>query len=78
MSAKRLLDYCQEDVDALAWLVPRLVPTVRSLPHAMKRAEFMWATAQQERRGIPLDLPMLNKLSHSLGSDKSGAGRRKG
>jgi DNA polymerase-1 len=57
-----IIAYCQEDVDALAWLVPRIVPTVRSLPHAMKRSEFMWATAQQERRGIPLDLPMLNKL----------------
>jgi DNA polymerase-1 len=57
-----ILNYCQEDVDALAWLAPRIVPTIHSLPHAMKRAEFMWATAQQERRGVPLDLPMLNKL----------------
>lgn len=57
-----ILDYCQEDVDALARLVPHLIPTIRSLPHATKRAEFMWATAQQERRGVPLDLPMLERI----------------
>jgi hypothetical protein len=57
-----ILDYCQEDVNALARLIPRLIPTVRSLPHAMMRARFMWATAQQERRGVPLDLAMLDRI----------------
>ena len=57
-----ILDYCQQDVDNLAWLVPCLVPTIRSLPHAMKRSEFQWAMAHQERRGVPLDLPMLDRL----------------
>lgn len=49
-----ILAYCENDVDALVRLVPHIVPTIRSLPHAMMRAEFMWPTAQQERRGIPV------------------------
>ena len=53
-----ILNYCEEDVRALALLVKHIVPTIRSLPHAMMRAQFMWAVAQQERRGIPLDLPL--------------------
>jgi hypothetical protein len=49
----QILDYCEDDVHALARLVRHIVPTVRSLPHAMARCNFMWATAQQERRGVP-------------------------
>src|SRR5262249_13586307 len=59
---EKILTYCAEDVHALVRLVPHLIPTVRSLPHAMARSEFMWATAQQERRGIPLDLSTLERL----------------
>jgi hypothetical protein len=55
------LDYCESDVDALVRLVPHLIPTIRSLPHAMMRAKFMWATACQERRGIPID-PILARF----------------
>jgi DNA polymerase-1 len=54
-------NYCQSDVDALVRLVPHIIPTIRSLPHTMMRAEFMWATAQQERRGIPVS-SMLDRL----------------
>jgi DNA polymerase I len=57
-----ILDYCQDDVDALARLLPHIVPTIRSLPHALARADFMWAVAQQERRGVPLDKPMLERI----------------
>jgi DNA polymerase-1 len=56
-----ILDYCQSDVDALARLVPHIIPTIRSLPHAMFRARFAWVSAQQERRGIPID-PDLARL----------------
>jgi DNA polymerase family A len=56
------LDYCQDDVDALARLVPALVPTIRSLPHALMRAKYMWAVAHMERRGVPLDLTELNRI----------------
>jgi hypothetical protein len=56
-----ILTYCEDDVHALARLVRHIVPTIRSLPHAMVRCQFMWATAQQERRGVPLDLPLLER-----------------
>ena len=39
-----------------------LVPTIRSLPHAMLRAKFQWVMAKAERRGIPLDLPLLTRI----------------
>jgi len=57
-----ILTYCEDDVHALARLVPHIVPTIRSLPHAMARADFMWAVAQQERRGVPLDRPLLDRV----------------
>ena len=28
----------------------------------MVRAGFMWTLAQQERRGVPFDLPMFNRI----------------
>ena len=57
-----ILDYCEVDTRALARLVAHIVPTIRSLPHAMARANFMWAIAQQERRGVPIDLPQLEQI----------------
>jgi hypothetical protein len=57
-----ILAYCENDVHALARLIPHIVPTIRSLPHALMRADFMWAVAQQERRGVPLDLPMVARI----------------
>ena len=66
-----ILDYCEEDVRALALLVRHIVPTIRSLPHALGRAKFMWVTAQQERRGVPLDLPFLTSLREQWGGLQS-------
>jgi DNA polymerase-1 len=58
-----ILSYCENDVRALARLVPHIVPTIRSLPHAVSRArDFMWAIAQQERRGVPTDLSMVTRV----------------
>jgi DNA polymerase-1 len=57
-----ILDYCESDVHALARLIPHITPTIRSLPHAMMRADFMWALAHQERRGVPLDLPLVTRI----------------
>jgi DNA polymerase-1 len=51
--------YALDDARSLAVVVKHLIPTIRSLPHAMGRAKFMWPIAQQERRGIPVDLPFL-------------------
>jgi hypothetical protein len=58
----KLSGYCLDDGRALARLVPHIVPTIRSLPHAMFRAKFQWTMAQQERRGVHLDAPMLSRI----------------
>src|SRR5262249_61901330 len=36
------LDYCEDDTKALARVVKHIVPTIRSLPHALFRAKFQW------------------------------------
>jgi DNA polymerase family A len=60
-----ILNYCEDDVRALARLIPHIVPTIRPpLGHAMFRAKHQWATAQQERRGIPLDSIYTRFRSH--------------
>jgi hypothetical protein len=59
-----ILEYCESDVQALARLIPHIVPTIRSLPHALFRAKFQWVMAQAEHRGVPMDLP---KLTHIRG-----------
>ena len=56
--------YCEEDTEALARLVTHLVPTIRSLPHAMMRANFQWCSALHEQRGIPINLPLLERIRH--------------
>jgi DNA polymerase I len=56
----QILEYCEDDVRALMQLVRHLAPTIRSLPHALARCNFTWALAQQERRGVPLDLARLD------------------
>jgi hypothetical protein len=66
-----ILAYCEEDVRALAQLVKHIVPTIRSLPHAMMRANFQWAIAQQERRGVPLDVPRLDRIKSLWGAIRS-------
>jgi hypothetical protein len=59
---REILEYCTDDVRALARLLPRLIPTVRSLPHALLRARVQWPIAKIEHRGLPIDLPLLTRL----------------
>jgi DNA polymerase family A len=56
-----ILEYCESDVQALARLFPHIVPTIRSLPHALFRAKFQWVMARAEHRGVPMDLPALSQ-----------------
>lgn len=59
-----ILQYCEDDtVRGLARLVVHLVPTIRSLPHALFRGEFQWAMAQAQHRGIPIDGPKKDAIS---------------
>jgi hypothetical protein len=57
-----ILDYCELDTRSLARLVTHIVTTIRSLPHALQRGKVQWAIAQQEGRGVPIDLPLLTRL----------------
>jgi len=56
-----LLDYCQTDVDALVALLPEMASKI-SIDHALIRSRYMKAVARMESIGIPVDLPLLERL----------------
>jgi hypothetical protein len=56
-----LLDYCQSDVDALARLLPAMLPGI-DLPRALLRGRYMGAAARIERAGVPVDVDTLARL----------------
>jgi DNA polymerase-1 len=56
-----LLEYCEQDVDALARLLPAMSPRI-DLPRALLRGRYAWANAAMEHRGIPIDRPMFEHL----------------
>lgn len=57
----RLLDYCQSDVDALAKLLPAMLPKI-DLPRALLRGRYMKAAAAMEFNGVPIDVDTLTQL----------------
>jgi DNA polymerase-1 len=57
-----ILEYCEDDVRGLVRLLPRLLPTIRSWPHALHRGRVQWVIAKIEQRGLPTDQPMLTRL----------------
>jgi hypothetical protein len=56
-----LLDYCRADVDALARLLPAMLPAL-DLPRALLRGRFMTAAARMEWAGVPIDAEALALL----------------
>jgi hypothetical protein len=56
-----LLDYCQEDVDALARLLLAMLPHI-DLPRALLRGRYTAAVARMERNGIPIDVDAYRSL----------------
>jgi hypothetical protein len=56
-----LLDYCQSDVDALARLLPAMLPRI-DRPRALLRGRYMAAAARMEWNGIPIDTAALARL----------------
>lgn len=56
-----LLDYCQSDVDALARLLPVMLPGI-DLPRALLRGRYPAAAARIEWQGIPIDVELLDRL----------------
>ena len=61
-----LLDYCQSDVDALAQLLPAMLPQI-DLPRALLRGRYMAAVARMERTGIPIVIDTLARLRSGWG-----------
>ena len=68
-----LLGYCQSDVDALARLLPTMLPRIvppsldatgrrRALGQALLRGRYMVAAARMEWNGVPLDAEALARL----------------
>jgi hypothetical protein len=66
-----ILDYCEDDTRALARLIPRLIPTIRSVEHALFRGKYVWALSQVERRGVPIDLFMFDRINERWNDIKS-------
>ena len=56
-----LLNYCQTDVEALVALLPEMASKI-SIDHALIRGRYMKAVARMESVGIPVDLPLLDRL----------------
>src|SRR6185312_381720 len=56
-----ILDYCEADVEALARLLPAMLPKI-DLPHALLRGRYMAAVARMERNGVPIDIGTLRQL----------------
>lgn len=56
-----VLDYCQQDVDGLAALLPRILPEL-DMPRALLRGRYMAAVSQVERTGVPIDTETLDRL----------------
>src|SRR6478609_2690795 len=54
-----ILDYCESDVDALARLLPAMLPKI-DLPRALLRGRYMAAAAHMESAGVPVDVETLS------------------
>ena len=65
-----ILDYCESDVDALAKLLPRMLPRL-DLPRALLRGQYMAAAAHMEHTGVPIDTCTLGQLRTHWDSLKS-------
>ena len=56
-----ILNYCQEDTEALARLLPAMLPRI-DLPRALLRGRYMAAAAVMEHNGVPIDVETLELL----------------
>jgi DNA polymerase-1 len=58
---ERILDYCEGDVEALARLLPTMLPCI-DLPRALVRGRYMGAASAMEHNGVPVDVRTLTQL----------------
>ena len=56
-----ILDYCEEDVDALVRLLPAMIEDL-DLPRALLRGRYMAAASRIEWVGVPIDVEILSRL----------------
>jgi hypothetical protein len=70
-----ILDYCQEDVDALARLLLAMLPQL-DLPRALLRGRYMAAVAAMEHVGTPIDVPTFTRLREGWGAIRGELVRR--
>jgi hypothetical protein len=76
---RAVLDYCQADVDALAALLPKMLPGIlgrqrdarMALGQALLRGRYMAAAARMEWTGVPLNADMLERLRAGWGGIKT-------
>lgn len=63
---RKILDYCEGDVDATARLFDRMrsriEARVHGIAHALLRGRYMVAVARMEHTGIPVDVALLRRL----------------
>jgi hypothetical protein len=58
-----LLDYCQTDVDALADLLPAMIPQIdKHLSQSLLHGRFTAAVSAMEHAGVPIDMEALKQL----------------
>jgi DNA polymerase family A len=62
---RRIIRYCEADVDALTALLPVLVPGIESLDEAFLRSDYMVAITEIGRNGIPMDVPSLRFMQRN-------------
>jgi DNA polymerase I len=71
---RRILDYCQTDVDPLGALLERMLPGIMARPNgfgqAMLRGRYMAAVAHMECTGVPIDVDLLGRLRAHWGAIK--------
>ena len=65
-------DYCQADVEALARLLPVMLPRI-DLPRALLRGRYMIAASAVQRYGVPIDIEMLQRFTAAVGGDTGEA-----
>ena len=71
-----ILNYCQSDVDALALLLPKMLPTILARPHGLELALLRGlysghAVAAMEHNGIPIDYVTWSRLQQHWGEIKA-------
>lgn len=63
---RRILNYCQTDVDPLGPLLERMLPGILARPNgfgqALLRGRYMTAVAKMECTGVPIDCETLERL----------------